>query len=725
MSPLACIRSLITSALLALLSSAGLFAQSGGDFQRIKVVEPTAFVATGGTSAPGANDAAMVGNILYVAHGNGSSSTPRAALNVYNVADPANPVLVRELTYTDRYFSKMLVDGNFLLVVGRGLTVFDIRTPANPLVAAFHLTTTAAPAAPNGYAIESSKIDKSGNFLFLDRGIDGVMAVNVANLTSTPVYTGKRDMAGSGYAGVAIPNPTTVISFDDYSGYYSTFNNGVFTPAGSFTISGDPVDVLYEPSLSTAFITTESLNLGRVVAYNMNSRTASELNISAHFTYPQKVQYANGVLLVREQFTNAFITINAANPTAMSVIKKYPSSTVFPSSCFRFFPVPNLLILGGDRQRFEIHKPGAAPPAAVAPAITTQPVSVTVAAGGTASFSVVATGTPAPTYQWRKDGTALSGATEATLRLSSVAAAQAGNYTVVVTNSAGSVTSSVAGLALTPASVPPPSRLSNLSILTGLATSGDSFTMGYVVGGVGTTDTKPLVIRAAGPSLGALGVTGTLDDPKIQTFAGSTATGENDNWGGATNIATAMASVGAFAYAAANSRDAAIATSVASGDNSVKVLAAGSGTGAVIAEIYDATPEASFTAATPRLINVSVLKHVGQGLTAGFVVAGTAAKNVLIRAVGPGLAAFGVAGLLADPKLELFDSGSRSIATNDNWGGTAALSAGFTQVGAFQLAASSRDAALLASLSPGNYTVLVNGVGNTTGVALIEVYEVP
>ena len=62
---------------------------------------------------------------------------------------------------------------------------------------------------------------------------------------------------------------------------------------------------------------------------------------------------------------------------------------------------------------------------------------------------------------------------------------------------------------------------------------------------------------------------------------------------------------------------------------------------------------------------------------------------------------------------------------NDNWGGGSSLAAAFTQVGAFALAPDSRDAALLVTLEPGNYTVQVSGAGGTTGVALVEVYEVP
>ena len=125
-------------------------------------------------------------------------------------------------------------------------------------------------------------------------------------------------------------------------------------------------------------------------------------------------------------------------------------------------------------------------------------------------------------------------------------------------------------------------------------------------------------------------------------------------------------------------------------------------------------------------MNVSVLKHLGTGLTVGFVIGGLEAKTVLIRAVGPTLggAPFNVPGVVADPQLTLF-SGQTSIGTNNNWGGTAALTAAFSQVGAFALPATSLDAALVATLLPGNYTVQVSGVGGTTGVAIVEVYEVP
>ncbi|MSU47931.1 MAG: DUF4832 domain-containing protein [Opitutus sp.] len=354
-----------------------------------------------------------------------------------------------------------------------------------------------------------------------------------------------------------------------------------------------------------------------------------------------------------------------------------------------------------------------------APLIILPPVATAAAASQPVSFSVTAAGTAPLSYQWNHDGRPIPGATGATLTLPAFQTADAGGYSVVVTNSAGSVTSAAAEL------VASSSRLVNLSVLTSIAAAGDTFTMGYVVGGAGTSGAKPLVIRAAGPSLGALGVAGTVDDPKLELFAGASKTGENDNWGGAATLSSAMAGVGAFAYSGPSSNDAAAAVSVTTRDNSVKVSAAGAGTGVVIAEVYDATPSATYTAATPRLVNVSVLKPIGAGLTVGFVIGGAGGKTVLIRAVGPGLAAFRVGGAIADPRLELFDGASKSIGTNDNWGGTATLSAAFTAAGAFALDAASKDAALLTTLQPGNYSVRMDGVGGTTGVGLVEVYELP
>jgi len=306
-----------------------------------------------------------------------------------------------------------------------------------------------------------------------------------------------------------------------------------------------------------------------------------------------------------------------------------------------------------------------------------------------------------------------------------------GQSLTILSPAGGTFTSGAAGslssvnLALSAVS----GRLINLSILTTITAASPLFTVGTVIGGAGTSGNKALLVRAAGPSLTPLGVAGALPDPKLDLFSGQTVIASNDNWGGTTALSATFAQVGAFAYVSAASKDAAVHnTTMPAGNYTVQVSGVGGATGTVIAELYDATPSASFTPATPRLINVSVLKQISAGeiLTAGFVIGGSGSKQVLVRAVGPtlGLVPFNIPGVMADPKIDLF-SGQTVIASNDNWGGGAALASAFASVGAFALGATSKDAALLVTLAPGNYTAQVSGVNNTGGSAIVEVYEVP
>ena len=363
-------------------------------------------------------------------------------------------------------------------------------------------------------------------------------------------------------------------------------------------------------------------------------------------------------------------------------------------------------------------------PRITAPAIATAPLAQSIRAGATATLAVTAAGTAPLTYQWLRNGTAIAGATQATFTLERARPSDRGQYSVTITNAVGAVTSSAVELTVSPVS-----RIANLSILTSLASASDNFTLGFVLGGppAGASATKPVLVRAVGPSLAPLGVAGALDDPKLELYAGQTLTTANDNWGGDAALAGSFTAVGAFAFANAASRDAAVTARVASSNNSIKI--SGTGSGLVLAELYDATVADDFGLASPRFANVSVLKQIGSGLTAGFVIDGSEPLRVLVRAIGPALGAFGVTGAVADPKLDLFQSGSASaIASNDNWGAAAnatQVAAAATGVGAFTLAPESRDAVLLVTLPPGSYTAQVSGVANTTGIALVEVYEVP
>ena len=107
----------------------------------------------------------------------------------------------------------------------------------------------------------------------------------------------------------------------------------------------------------------------------------------------------------------------------------------------------------------------------------------------------------------------------------------------------------------------------------------------------------------------------------------------------------------------------------------------------------------------------------------GMVMEGTGKKSYLIRAVGPALGGFGVTGFLADPELTVYGANGAELAYNDNW--PSALSGIMSGAGAFSIPASSKDAALVVALSRGAYTFKVSGVGNTSGVALFEIYELP
>ncbi len=345
------------------------------------------------------------------------------------------------------------------------------------------------------------------------------------------------------------------------------------------------------------------------------------------------------------------------------------------------------------------------------PVILSQPASVTVAAGGAASFVVSASNSP--TYQWRKNGIAIAGATNATLSLAGLVTSATGIYDVVAATTAGSVTSSGATLIVTASLT---ARLSNLAVRTTLSAN-QVLTAGLTMSG----GSKAVLLRAAGPGLGALGVPGTMADPKLSLFNGSVAEATNDNWGDTTAnanaVTTANAAVGAFPLPAA-SLDAALVRAI---DGGRTVQVSGPSAGNIIVEAYD-------TVATnaPRLTNLSAMNFAGTGdnvLIAGFTVAGTGTKSLLIRAGGPSLGALGVGGTLVDPKLVLRDSNQVIIAENDTY--AAALVPVFASVGAFAFVPGAKDAALIVSLPPGGYTVTVSGADGGTGTAIVEVYELP
>ena len=270
-------------------------------------------------------------------------------------------------------------------------------------------------------------------------------------------------------------------------------------------------------------------------------------------------------------------------------------------------------------------------------------------------------------------------------------------------------------------------RLVNLSTRTTAGTGDQVAIVGFVITG---TESKSVLLRAVGPSLRTFGVTTALGAPRLDLVrSGTTAPiATNTGWstsGNSAEIIAAAARSGAFPLAA-GSADSVLLATLAPGSYSAVVTASDGRAGVGLVEVYDLTsgPVAQ------RLANLSTRAAVGTGdntLIAGLVVSGNAPKRLLLRAAGPALAQFGVSGVLARPQLSVF-SGATAIVNNAGWSTSpdaAAIAEAASRTGAFAFGATSADAALIVNLAPGAYTAQVTGVGNTTGITLIEVYELP
>lgn len=297
------------------------------------------------------------------------------------------------------------------------------------------------------------------------------------------------------------------------------------------------------------------------------------------------------------------------------------------------------------------------------PFIVVQPVSVTATAGGTASFGVTVRGTAPLSYQWRKDGEWLAGATQATLTLTNVRATDAAAYSVAITNAFGTAVSASARLTVNPVPTPPQIETPPTDRTV---TEGATVSLSVTASGVGPLSYRWL--KGGVPIVGATSATLTFSPVRL-TDAGS------------------------YIVEVSNAAGTAVST----------------------AAVVRVEPRPS-----SRITNVSIRTPlaVGQTLIVGLSMSG-GAKAVLVRAVGPGLSPFGVSDAMADPRLMLF-RGAVVEGMSDDWGGGPTLAATFASVGAFALPAGSRDAALVATIDGGR-TVQV--VGASPGTVLVEAYD--
>ena len=254
----------------------------------------------------------------------------------------------------------------------------------------------------------------------------------------------------------------------------------------------------------------------------------------------------------------------------------------------------------------------------------------------------------------------------------------------------------------------PPAALANISTRTQAGAGEDVLIGGFIIDGVVA---KKVALRAIGPSLSAFGIAGTMNDPVLSVMDSTGAVVvSNDNW----NVAGEE--VSAFGLAPSDAREAALVTSLEPGSYTATVSGKGGATGVALFDLYD------LDGPTGRVANISTRSRVETGdnvMIGGFILSGgPGGMKVIVRAIGPSLVPLGVADALLDPTLELHDSNGSLIAFNDDWRSDQEAAIVETTLAPTD----NREAAIVATLVPGAYSGVVRGAGDTTGVALIEVF---
>jgi glucose/arabinose dehydrogenase len=250
--------------------------------------------------------------------------------------------------------------------------------------------------------------------------------------------------------------------------------------------------------------------------------------------------------------------------------------------------------------------------------------------------------------------------------------------------------------------------LGNISTRLHVGTGENVLIAGFIIGGTGS---KQLVLRALGPTLTQFGVSGVLQNPTLGLY---NSTGGviafNDNWAQAANAQMIPVNL-----RPPDNLESAILVSLNPGAYTAIVTGVNNTTGIALVEAYDIA-----TGATAHLSNISSrgLVQTGTNVMIAGVIVQSGNENVLVRALGPTLAGFGISNPLANPTLELRDANGALIASNDNWKSTQQSEIMSTG----KAPPNDLESAILRALAPGNYTAILRGVNNTTGVALLEVY---
>jgi hypothetical protein len=258
----------------------------------------------------------------------------------------------------------------------------------------------------------------------------------------------------------------------------------------------------------------------------------------------------------------------------------------------------------------------------------------------------------------------------------------------------------------------------NISVRSFVGTGNNVLISGFINTG---TAAKKVIVRGLGPSLQQSGVTDPLTDPVLELHAGDgSLLATNNNW--RDNTAQDQQDLATNQLAPPNDAESAIVNTLQPGNYTAIVRGQGNGTGIGLLEVYDVD-----RASASRLGNVSGRAFVQTGndvLISGFIVGNNiGAAKVVVRGLGPSLVQSGITNPLLDPTLEVRDNNGGLVIANDNWQDNPA-SAG--QISASGLAPSnSFESAAAMSLLPGMYTAIVAGKSGTTGIGVVEVYNLP
>jgi hypothetical protein len=268
--------------------------------------------------------------------------------------------------------------------------------------------------------------------------------------------------------------------------------------------------------------------------------------------------------------------------------------------------------------------------------------------------------------------------------------------------------------AVTPTPTPgsSPSHLANISTRIKVGLGDNVLIGGFIING---SQSKKVILRAIGPSLAASGVANVLADPVLELHDSGGVIGFNDDW----QSGSQAGEIAASGFAPSDPRESAIIATLSPGSYTAVLSGAGNGQGIGLVEAYELDANGT------RLVNISTRGRVGlsdEVMIGGFIVQGGNAKRVIVRALGPSLATGPnpVADALADPVLELRDGSGALMALNDNW----INSPQYAEIIASTVPPpNTMESAIIATCGPGNYTAIVSGVNNTSGVGLVEVYD--